>query len=150
MANVETNTTTYKKTQEIDSTKLLKCINNFYRFESEKFKLNTDNIENCRLENIQNIFKEIYKRFVIPFYIPLLSVIPFLLIILSKENSNYQKLKFFTFLIGFFVIVFSETTIRFISKTTIHNIGIFLIPVIFLLLIYLFLSNKIKTNFKNL
>ena len=150
LANVETNTTTYKKTQEIASTKLLKCINNFYKFESKKFELNSDNIENCRLENIQNIFKEIYKRFIIPFYIPLLSVIPFLLIILSKENSNYQKLKFFTFLIGFFVIVFSETTIRFISKTTIHNIGIFLIPVIFLLLIFLFLSNKIKTNFKNL
>ncbi len=150
LANVETNTTTYKKTQEIVSTKLLKCINNFYRFESEKFKLNTDNIENCRLENIQNIFKEIYKRFIIPFYIPLLSIIPFLLIMLSKENSNYQKLKFFTFIIGFFVIVFSETTIRLISKTTIHNIGIFLIPVIFLLLMYIFLSIKIKTNFKNL
>ncbi len=150
LANVETNTTTYKKTQEIDSIKLLRCINNFYRLKSEKFELNTDNIENCRLENIENIFKEIYKRFIIPFYIPLLSVIPFLLILLSKENSNYQKLKFFTFLIGFFIIVFSETTIRFISKTTTHNIGIFLIPVIFLLLMYIFLSTKIKTNFKSL
>ncbi len=150
LANVETNTTTYKKTQEIDSYKLLKCINNFYKFDRKKFELNSGNIENCRLENIQNIFKEIYKRFIIPFYIPLLSVIPFLLIILSKENSNYQKLKFFTFLIGFFVIVFSETTIRFISKTTLHNLGIFLIPLIFLLLIYIFLSTKIKSNFKSL
>ena len=149
LANMETNTTTYKKTQEINSIKLIKCINNFYKFDKEKFELKSRVIENCTLQNIQNIFKEVYKRFIVPFYIPLLSIVPFLLIIISKENSNYQKLKFFTFLIGFFVIIFSETTIRFISRTEIQNIMLFSIPIILLLFMYIFLSNKIKTNFKN-
>ncbi len=147
LANAETNTTTYKKTQEIDTIRLVRCINNFYKFDTKKFELNLDNIENCTTKNIHNIFKEIYKRFIIPFYIPVLTIIPFLLIILSKENSNYQRLKFFTFIIGFFVIIFSETTIRFISKTTIHNMIIFLIPIILLILTYIVLSIKIKTNF---
>ena len=149
LANMETNTTTYKKTQEIDSIKLIKCINNFYKFDKEKFELKSRVIENCTLQNIQNIFKEVYKRFIIPFYIPLLSIVPFLLIIISKENSNYQKLKFFTFLIGFFVIIFSETTIRFISRAEIQNILLFSIPIVLLIFMYIFLSNKIKTNFKS-
>ena len=149
LANMETNTTTYKKTQEIDSIKLIKCINNFYKFDKEKFELKSRSIENCTLQNIQNIFKEVYKRFIIPFYIPLLSMVPFLLIIISKENLNYQKLKFFTFLIGFFVIIFSETTIRFISRAEIQNILLFSIPIVLLILMYIFLSNKIKTNFKS-
>ena len=149
LANAETNTTTYKKTQEIDSINLIRCINNFYRFDTKKFELNSNTIENCTLKNIHNIFKEVYKRFIIPFYIPVLSIIPFLLIILSKENSNYQKLKFLTFVIGFFVIIFSETTIRFISKATIHNMIIFLIPLILLSLMYITLTIKIKTNFKS-
>ena len=149
LANMETNTTTYKKTQEIDSIKLIKCINNFYKFDKEKFELKSRSIENCTLQNIQNIFKEVYKRFIIPFYIPLLSMVPFLLIIISKENLNYQKLKFFTFLIGFFLIIFSETTIRFISRAEIQNILLFSIPIFLLILMYIFLSNKIKTNFKS-
>ncbi len=148
MANVETNTTTYKKTQEIETIKLIKCIENFYSLNKEQFELNTEEIENCSLQNIDNIFKELYKRFIIPFYIPLLSLITFLLIIVSKENSSYQKLRIFTFIIGFSIIVFSETTIRFISNITLQNLGLFSIPLILLLFLYLFFVNKFKSNLK--
>ena len=34
------------------------------------------------------------KRFIIPIYIPILSLLPFLLILSSKENSEYQKIRF--------------------------------------------------------
>ena len=99
LANIETNTTTYKKTQEISSLKLFLCIKNFYKFNKKDFEMNVKNIENCSYQNMQNIIKELYKRFIIPFYIPLLSLIPFLLITTSKENSNYSKIRIITFLI---------------------------------------------------
>lgn len=38
LSNFESNTTTYKKTQEISSSKLLICIKSFYRFNSETFE----------------------------------------------------------------------------------------------------------------
>ena len=98
LANIETNTTTYKKTQEISSLKLFLCIKNFYNLEKNEFEKNVKSIENCSYGNIQNIVKEFYKRFIIPFYIPLLSLIPFLLITTSKENSNYNKIRLITFL----------------------------------------------------
>ena len=148
LSNLETNTTTYKKIQEISSFNLLFCIKNFYKLDNVKFQIETKNIENCSRRDIKNIIKEFYKRFIIPFYIPVLSLIPFLLITTSKENSKYNKLRINTFLIGFFVIIFSETTIRFISNITMQNFILIAIPLNLLLFFYLFLFYKFKTNIK--
>ena len=148
LSNLETNTTTYKKTQEISSLNLFFCIKNFYKLDNVKFENETKNIENCSTKNIQSILKEFYKRFIIPFYIPVLSLIPFLLITTSKENSKYNKLRINTFLIGFFIIIFSETTIRFISNINMQNFILIAIPLNLLLFFYLFLFYKFKTNIK--
>ncbi len=138
LSNIKTNTTTYKKTQEISTKDIFKCI---YKIYNLKFKSNKNlitNIENCSVKNLNNIFKELYKRVIIPFYIPLLMLVPFLLILSSKENSNYIKLRFFTFLIGVFFIIFSETTIRLISEKIVSNYIISFIPLISLFCIYIF------------
>ena len=145
LSNLETNTTTYKKTQEISSLKLFKCIFTFY-----KTKNFSKDVENCSEKNLHNILKEFYKRFIIPIYIIVLSLIPFFLIILSKENPNYLKLRLLTFLIGFSIIIFSETTIKFISNSIIQNISLSSIPLILILAIYIFLYFKFNTNFKKI
>ena len=144
LVNLETNTTTYKKTQEINSTKLLKCIVSYIKDKRETFEIKTKKIENCSYENIHNIFKEAYKRFITPFYIPVLSLISLFLIILSKENLNYQKLRFFTFSAGFLIIIFAETTIRLITKNFFQNIIFFSIPLILTFGLYIYLSIKFK------
>ena len=141
--NFSSNTTTYKKTQELSSFRLLKCL----QLLNSKKKVGEKKIENCSKENLRNIYKELYKRFLIPFYIPLLVLIPFLLILSSKESSNYSKLKIITFLIGLFFIIFSETTIKIISIIYFKNLLISLIP--FFLLIFLYLLFFKKTHFKH-
>ena len=148
LANMTSNTTTYKKTQEISSLKLIKCIGFYFRLKENEFKLISKNIENCSIQNINNIFKEAYKRFIIPFYIPILSLIPFLLIILSKENLKYQKLRLITFMIGLSTIIFSETTIRLISKNIIQNIGLLIIPLIIFIILYFYLFNRFNSKLK--
>ena len=122
--------------------KLIKCITNFYKLEKQEFILEVKKIKNCSYKNIQNILKELYKRFVVPFYIPLLSLIPLILITSSKESSNYNKLRLITFLIGLGVIIFSETTIRLISSILVYNTFMVIIPFAFFLFLYLFLFNK--------
>ena len=149
LSNLESNTTTYKKTQEISSLKLVECTKNYFKFDKENFETNSKNIENCSTKNISNIFKELYKRFVIPFYIPLLSLIPFILILTSKESLNFNKVRIFTFLIGLLAIIFSETTIRLVSNKIFQNISLVVIPLLFILLIYFFLFYKFKLNYKN-
>jgi lipopolysaccharide export system permease protein len=140
--NFKSNTTTYKKTQELSSIQLFQCL----IFLQIKKKTKESKIENCSKKNLKNIYKELYKRFLIPFYIPLLVLIPFLLTLSSKENSNYSKLKTTTFLIGIVFIVLSETTIKLISATYLKNFIICLIPFLFLIFLYVIFVKK--TNFK--
>ena len=163
LANVKANTVTYIKTQEMYSSKLIRCIESIYKFKNKKIDIKASiingtneiktvettrpetmlgDIENCTLQNINNIFKEIYKRLIIPFYIPVLSIIALMLIIVSKENPNYQRWRLITFLIGFFIILFSETTTRLISKNVIENTLLFSIPLFLLIFLYLFLFSK--------
>ena len=146
--NTTTNTTTYKKTQEISSNKLVRCIKNFYTLEKKEFEIIFREIENCSYQNMQSIIKEIYKRFIIPFYIPLLSLIPILLITSSKENLNYNKVRLFTFLTGLVIIIFSETTIRYVSKISIYDVCIMIIPFMLFLFLYLFFLKKFDFNLK--
>ncbi len=141
---LKTNTTTYIKTQELSSLKLYKCVSSIHLSVQKK---PDEKIENCSLNNLKNIYKEIYKRLVIPFYIPLLALITFLLILSSKENSNYYKLKIFTFLFGLFFIIFSETTVRLISENLLSNSLIISMPYLSFLILYLFLFKKL--NFKS-
>ena len=139
LKNLETNTTIYKKTQELSTKNLFVCIEMIRKI---KNNLSQINIENCSEKNLNNIYKEFYKRLVIPLYIPLLTLIPFLLITSSKESTDYNKLKLVTFLFGLFFIIFSETTIRFVSEILLKNLYISSIPILTVLILYLFFLKK--------
>jgi len=144
LQNLKTNTTTYKKTQELSSRKLFICVNQIYFL---KYEI-SNRIENCSMKNIDNIFREIYKRVIVPIYVPLLSLIPFVLFFLSKESNLYFKLRVFTFLLGLIMIIFSETSIRFISKTLAYNLTFLLIPLILILILYVIFYFNFKYKYK--
>ena len=146
LKNLETNTTTYPKNQEISSLKLITCIKNIKNLKNNIINNEIKKIENCNIQNIENLFKEFYKRFIIPIYIPLLSMIPFLLIITSKEKSNYMKYRMFTFVLGLIIIIFSETTIRFISKEFLQNLSLLFLPIIFNLILYMSFTKKFNAR----
>ena len=93
-------------------------------------------VENCRIDNIDNIIKELYKRIIIPLYIPVLILISLLLIFKSKENINYPRYRILIFLIGFSTIILSEMTIRLINEDFIKNIKFFIIPIILVISLY--------------
>ena len=73
-------------------------------------------------------------------------LIPYFLILSSKENNNYSKLKLGTFLTGMLIIIFSETTIRFISIELIKNSLILISP--FLIFFFLYSVFYFKLTFK--
>ena len=143
LSNFEDNTTTYKKTQEVATLDLLKCYHNLVNlkiFDVDKnFK-----VENCRLDNVDNILKELYKRIIIPMYIPVLILISLLLIFKSKENTNYPRYRILIFLIGLSTIIISEMTIRLIREDFFENIKFFIIPVILIVSLYTMYFVKFK------
>ena len=147
LKNMDANTTTYKKTQELSSINLLKCLKKIKDSNvSDGFEYKE--IENCHSKNFRSLLKEFYKRIIIPIYIPILMLIPFLLIISSKESSQYSKLKFFTFFIGLLVIIFSEITIRFISENIGDNLFISSVPILVLFLLYFIFLKKFNLKIK--
>ena len=143
LSNLEDNTTTYKKTQEVTTVDLIKCYHNLMNFNILQIDKNFE-VENCREENINNILKELYKRIIIPLYIPVLILISLLLIIRSKENTNYTKYRFLIFSIGLSTIVISEMTIRFINEDFFRNIKIVIIPMFSLITLYFLFLIKFK------
>ena len=148
LKNLKANTITVKKTQELSTLDILQCIVNLYELNFEFLKNKNLKVNNCRKQNLTNILKEFYKRLIIPIYIPILMLLPYLLILSSKENSNYSKLKFITFLIGVLTIIFSETTIRFISIELIKNSLIVISPFLIFIFLYLIFFIKLTFNFK--
>ena len=145
LSDISTNTTTYKKTQEVSTVDLITCYKNIHN------KISADlseilKIENCRTENINNILKEFHKRITLPMYIPALMLICLLVIIKSKENSNYTMYRLKIFFIGFITIILSELSLRFVEKSILNNLIIFLIPII--LIFCLYITFYFKLNFK--
>jgi len=67
-----------------------------------------------------------------------------LLIIKSKENTNFTRQRIIIFMIGLFVIIFSETTMRFVQKELLENLKIVIIPLFLILITYLVFYNFLK------
>ena len=146
LSSYSNNTILVKKTQEHKTIEIVKCIKTLTNGNIDKIKKIKKEIRNCDLQNLDNINAEFYKRFVIPLYIPVLMLITMLLIIQSKEKVNYSKYRLFIFLFGFLIIIFSESTLRFINTSFYNNFLLSLIPVVITIFLYFYFL--IKFNFK--
>lgn len=145
LSNLDTDIIKINKIQETSTFLLIDCVKKFINKNEKK---NIIFSQNCSRNNLDNVYKELYKRFIVPLYIPILILISLLTINKSKENVNYSRYRLYIFLFGLFLIIFSETTLRFINAAYSHNIRISLIPIIIFFLIYkIFFSNN-DANFK--
>ena len=150
LAQLDSDVIKVNKIQETSTLNLISCLKRYFNFDltrNEKPKSGKF-IQNCTEENLDNIFKELYKRFIVPFYIPILILSSLCLIIKSKENINFTKYRLIIFLIGFGFIIFSETTLKYIQNTFYLNLKIFILPIIFLITIYLTVYYLTQKNLK--
>ena len=148
LSNISSNTITTYKTQELSSKKLFYCAKNLKDYKIKKADTSQIITLNCNYENLDNIFKEIYKRLIIPSYLPILITISLILIIKSKESTNYLNFRIFIFLFGLFLIIFSETSIKLISEDLNKNLIITSIPIFLFLFIYSILFYNLRLKFK--
>jgi len=143
LAKMDTHLVTYRKIQEQSTKSLIKCVQSF-------FVIMNQNIINCDNNNPKNIYKELFKRLINPFYLPVLILISLLLILTSKEDLGYNRNKFSIFFLGFGIIILSESSQGYISNNLIKNISIFILPIILTLIVYIIFTYKLKLSFKKL
>ena len=143
LTNMDSHLVTHKKIQEQSTESLIQCMQ--YVFGIKNYK-----VINCDKNNPRNIYKELFKRLISPFYLPVLILISLLLILTSKENLKYNKNKFLIFFLGFGIIVLSESSLGYIANNLIKNFSLVILPIILTLIIYLIFIYKLKLFHKKL
>ena len=106
LSQYQTKTTIAPKIQEIKSQIIIKCISLLLK--DKNTNINISNLS-CNNSFYKNLIQELYKRTILPFYIPLLFIIATFLILKSKNNLNYKffKIKIF-FIRNFISYIFSN------------------------------------------
>jgi lipopolysaccharide export system permease protein len=132
------NTIIVPKIQEIDTVALLSCIFNFnikVKF-FESFK--------CQENLNKEIKQELLKRFYKPIYIPIITIFCSFLIIYSKNKIQYNRNKNFIFVLTFFLLIFSEASLRYSISSDISLITYLLIPWVMFFSAYLIFHRMAK------
>ena len=146
--NNETRIFKINKVQEIPTIDYFICLNKILNFGLKiTNQINENSKYKCSIQGLKDIYEELYKRFVIPFYIPILILISQLLIIKSKEDKNYSKYKFIIFLIGVMIIIFSESTLNKINSNFLENMKLIFLPIMIILTLYFFYFYIFKLKF---
>ena len=140
LSNMDSHLVTYEKIQDQSTLTLISCMRSIFEKKG--------NIGNCK--SPRNIYKEFFKRVINPLYLPLLILVSLLLILNTKENQKYNRDKYFIFLIGFGIIILSESSLGYITNEIKKNISILILPLILTLIIYLNFIYKLKLSSKKL
>jgi lipopolysaccharide export system permease protein len=146
ISRFSTKTTVTKKIQETSTKNLIECLIIFHKT-TDKIELSKKIlVRNCGLDNLENIHQELYSRLIKPFYITFLIAISLLLILKSKNNHlfNLNKIKIYS--LGFVAIIFLEVSTKFINTNLIQNLFFIILPIFFILTIYIFFLKSLKTN----
>ena len=141
LENLSTDTIKTPKLQETPTYDLLQCIFQSYQ----------EKILNCKKSAEKEIKTVLNRRFVLPFYIPIISLLCSFLMIKIEEKKNYFLNKYTIFSLSFFILLYAELIVRYTGISKIINVlfmisPLILIPIIYLLLIYKFSKESIYQN----
>ena len=136
LKNLSTNTITTPKLQETDTITLLSCLYNI----TDKTDYNFQCEERLNDERWQELFKRLHK----PVYIPLVTLLSCFLLLYSKNNKNYKNKINFIFLVVFFILIYSEVSVRY-SVLSINLTILYLsVPLLLFFLIYIYFYKATK------
>ena len=135
-------TTVIPKIQENSSANIIKCFLNNVN-DKQKYLINEKELV-CSIDSYKDITQEIFKRFFLPLYVPVICLISCLLLINNKFNKYYNLNRIIIFMFGFFVIFFSEVIVKYSGDGFNNDFIITTIPIVLFLTLYLFLLKKIN------
>tara|TARA_Y100000590_G_C15738483_1_gene1019409 strand:- start:4055 stop:5179 length:1125 start_codon:yes stop_codon:yes gene_type:complete len=135
LSGLSTKTISETKIQETSTLNLVNCMR-----DKNKFKHNCSKNE----KNLKDTKIELNKRFGMPLFIPLITLICCFLLTTRREKKIYTYNKHIYFILGFAILVASEITVRYSGLSFNHTLSYYFLPVALLPLIYLFLIRAFK------
>ena len=151
LSNFTTKSITHPKMQEISSIIIINCFKEFLlnlKIKSQSSFVNSKKLT-CNDRELKSISDELYKRLVLPFYTLIISLIASSLIVEPKSKYFFKFHKLNIFLIGSFIIILSQISLKFLLSSISAIYIILLLPVILVLIYYfiLLLITKFKLNY---
>ena len=139
LSKFQSRTIKIAKMQELPSRKIIECSISLMKNVSYRERMFL-----CDFESLKNINQEIYKRFIKPMYIPLLTLVCCFLLTFSKieNNFSFKTIKVFSYV--FLILVLSEILMRYIETSQLLFILVIVTPIIIYFLIYKFLISKVS------
>ena len=141
LAKYSTKSTKTPKFQELSTINLISCL---YKLNYNILLYKIPDYFQCENKAENDIDEELFKRIIKPFFIPSIVLIACLIILSNKDSYKYSRLQYILFSFGFFLIVISEITARYVGNSKIEFFII--LPLITFLISYLFLMFKLRVN----
>ena len=134
LKDLQTGAIKQPKLQETSTFKLLDCMNN---------SIKIDNL-NCKENTKKEITTVLNRRIVLPFYIPIISLLCCFLLVKPSVQNNYFLNKYSIFILSFLVLLYAELVIRYTGISSIISTLFTISPMIFIPVIYIILSFKLS------
>ena len=145
LSKFNTNTTTNRKTQEMNTFKLIKCIKEIESFRKlDQSSSHKNFFDGCSSKISDPIIEEFLKRFLAPIFILIVGLSSSLVITSSKDQKNYKFKNFLKFILGIIFIIISEIILSASIKSANDMILYFFIPIIIFMIIYFYLVLNYK------
>ena len=126
--NLQTRSIVQTKIQETPSILLIQCY----------FNKNKEEIINCPKDHKKNdVLSEINRRFGMPLYIPVITLIVCFLLNPRNENKFKNYFKYFYALVAFLILVVAEILVKYSGKSFNNSLIYYFTPFLLMPLIYL-------------
>ena len=143
LSKYSSKTTKTPKIQELSTAKLFLCTKNLLN--KLEIYLKIRNL-NCKKDIFKDLIQQLFKRIYLPFYIILMALISSLLVLKSKNTLHYSSFKTMVFLIGVLFLVIPKILLNYTGSNYLNNLFFLLFPIFSYILIYQYISFKIKLN----
>ncbi len=137
--NLKTKSIIYPKVQETSSKILLNCF--FKKTTHTLLKGDKDLRCHTKKERIE-VLAEINRRFGMPLYIPLLTLLSSFLLISREETKVKGWHKYFYFGLAFTILITAEILVRYSGKSLTHCLFYYLLPLFCIPVVYIELIRK--------
>ena len=139
LSNYNTNTILAPKIQEIETVQLLNC---YMRLNRKSF-IDQENYDfSCEDSIIKEIKEEMLKRLFKPIYIPVVALISCILIMKPNSDIFFNRARNMSFLLGFFLLVLSESLLRYSISSNLMFLFYIMTPFLFFFSTYFFLNQN--------
>jgi lipopolysaccharide export system permease protein len=143
LSKYSSKTTKTPKIQELSTAKLFLCTKNLLN--NLEINLKIKNL-NCKKDIFKDLIQHLFQRMYLPFYITLMALTSSLLVLKSKNTLHYSSFKTMVFLIGVLFLVIPKILLNYTGSNYLNNLFFLLFPIFSYILIYQYISFKIKLN----